>query len=98
MLTSYLDIGAVPDPFYSDQRFQLSDAFFSKNDFWYRDTLTVPASYRGRRVWLNFDGINWKADVYVNGTALGHIDGAFTRGRFKITRWSGPARPAPWPC
>ncbi len=92
VLTSYLNLGAVPDPYYADQRFQVSDAFFTANDFWYRDTLTVPASYTGRRVWLNFDGINWKADIFVNGTSVGHIAGAFIRGRFDITALVKPGQ------
>ncbi len=40
--------------------------------------------------WLNFDGINWKADVFLNGEKLGRIEGAFQRGRFDVT---GKIRP-----
>lgn len=36
-------------------------------------------------MWLNFDGINWKAEVYLNGKKLGDIEGAFIRGKFDIT-------------
>ena len=35
--------------------------------------------------WLNFDGINWKADVFLNGEKLGRIEGGFMRGRFDVT-------------
>ncbi len=35
--------------------------------------------------WLNFDGINWKAEVYLNGEKLGRIEGGFMRGRFDVT-------------
>ena len=35
--------------------------------------------------WLNFDGINWKAEVFLNGNRVGRIDGGFTRGRFDVT-------------
>src|SRR5208283_4029176 len=41
----------------------------------------------------NFDGINWKADVYFNGTPLGRIDGTFLRGRFDVTRLVRPGAP-----
>lgn len=30
---------------------------------WYRTTIEVPKSYAGRRVWLNFDGINYAAEA-----------------------------------
>ena len=85
VLGSYLSLGAIPDPWYGDQMSQISEEFFSQHDFWYRDTFLGPPNDAGKRVWLDFDGINWKADVYLNGTRLGRIDGAFIRGRFEVT-------------
>jgi len=84
VLTSYLNAGAVPDPNYGDNQNLISDSFFCA-DFWYRDEFVTPASLGRQRVWLNFDGINWKADVYLNGEKLGRIEGAFMRGRFDVT-------------
>jgi len=85
VLGSYLAIGAIPDPWYGDQMSQLSEDFFSRHDFWYRDTFLAPANDAGKHVWLDFGGINWKAEVYLNGTKLGGIDGAFIRSRFEVT-------------
>jgi Exo-beta-D-glucosaminidase Ig-fold domain/Glycosyl hydrolases family 2/F5/8 type C domain len=84
VLVSYLNAGALPDPNYGDNQLQISDSFFYA-DFWYRDEFTIPAPAPGRKLWLNFDGINWKADVYFNGASLGRIDGAFLRGHFDVT-------------
>jgi len=84
VLTSYLNVGAVPDMFYGDHQFQVSDSF-AHCQWWYRNEVTVPASYQGKRVWLNLEGINYKADIYVNGTLVGKMAGAFIRGRFDIT-------------
>jgi hypothetical protein len=92
VLTSYINIGAVPDPFYSDNRFQISDDFFTNHDFWYRNSFTLPESFAGKRIWLNFDGINWKAEVFVNAHPIGRIDGAFIRGRFDITSFVLPTK------
>src|ERR1700689_4539289 len=58
VLTSYINTGAVPDPFYSDQRFQVSDDFFTNHDFWFRNSFIIPDSFSGKIIWLNFDGIN----------------------------------------
>ena len=85
-LTSYYNAGALPDPNYGDNQFTISDSFFYA-DFWYRDEFVIPAVAPGGHVWLNFDGINWKADVYFNGTKLGRIEGGFMRGRFDITSY-----------
>jgi len=84
VLASYLNAGAIPDPNYSDNQSMISDSFFHA-DFWYRNEFTVPPGFNGKRVWLNFDGINWKAEVWLNGERLGRIDGAFIRGRFDVT-------------
>jgi hypothetical protein len=91
VLTSYLNLGAVPDPFYGDDLSQISD-FFSHTNWWYRNELELPATYAGKRIWLNFDGINYRAYVYVNGKPAGAIDGAFIRGRFDITEFVTPGK------
>lgn len=36
-------------------------------------------------MFLHLDGINWKADLLVNGQPVGRIEGAFRRGRFDLT-------------
>ena len=84
VLTSYLNIGAIPNPNYGENQLYISDSFFCA-DFWYRNEFTAPALPAGKRAWLNFDGINWKADVFLNGEKLGRIEGGFMRGRFDVT-------------
>ncbi len=90
VLGSYVAAGIEPNPWFGDQMSQISDEFFSQNNFWYRDNFLVPADYSGRRLWLNFDGINWKAEIFLNGQAVGRIDGAFIRGRFDVTTIAKP--------
>jgi hypothetical protein len=89
VLTSYLNAGAVPDLNYGDNQLMISDSYFQA-DFWYRTEFTMPRTAAGRHLWLNFDGINWKADVFLNGEKIGRIEGAFIRGRFDVT---GRVRP-----
>ena len=84
VLSSYLNVGAIPDPSYGENQLLISDSFFYA-DFWYRNEFTAPALSPGERAWLNFDGINWKADVFLNGEKLGRIEGGFIRGRFDVT-------------
>ncbi len=83
VLSSFINIGAVPDPNFADNQLQISDSYFI-SDFWYRNEFTVnnPADY----VFLNFDGINWKADIFVNGNKVGRIDGSFMRGKFDVSK------------
>jgi Exo-beta-D-glucosaminidase Ig-fold domain/Glycosyl hydrolases family 2/F5/8 type C domain/Glycosyl hydrolases family 2, sugar binding domain len=84
VLVSYLNAGAIPDPDFGDNQLLISDSYFY-SDFWYRDEFNVPDLYRGKRAFLNFDGINWKAEIFLNGVYIGRIDGAFIRGRLEIT-------------
>ena len=84
VLTSYLTDGAIVDPDFGDNQYAVSDSFFC-SDFWYRDEFVAPALAPGHHLWLNFDGINWKAEIYLNGQHLGRIDGGMMRGRFDVT-------------
>jgi hypothetical protein len=90
VLTSYLNAGAIPDPNYGDNQLMISDSFFHA-DFWYRSQFAAPGRTEGKRVWLHFDGVNWNADVFLNGETVGRIEGAFKRARFDVT---GRLRPA----
>lgn len=83
VLAAYIDAGIVPNPDWGDNNQQISDSYF-KHNFIYRGVLTAPEN-ESDRVFLNFDGINWKADVYMNDIELGHIDGAFIHTRFDVT-------------
>lgn len=91
VLSSYLNIGALPDPNYSDNQLQISDSYF-RQDFWYRNEFDVPQYYAGKNLTLEFDGINWLADVFVNGQAAGRIEGAFMRGSFDVTDLLEPGK------
>lgn len=85
ILASYYNAGAVPDPNFGDNQLMISDSFFHA-DFWYRDEFAAPpAAGAGKKVWLNFDGVNWKAEVFLNGRKIGRIEGGFTRARFDVT-------------
>ncbi|MGB6973915.1 MAG: discoidin domain-containing protein [Terracidiphilus sp.] len=85
VLASYLNDGAIPNPDFGDNQHDVSDSFFCA-DFWYRDEFLAPAANAAQHhFWLNFDGINWKAEIYLNGHFVGRINGAFMRGHFDVT-------------
>lgn len=82
VLSSYQNVGAILDPNQKDNQLFVSESFF-RSDFWYLNTFNV--SDTDAHTFLNFDGINWKAEVFLNGHNLGRIDGAFMRGKFDVT-------------
>ena len=52
---------------------------------WYRTTFKVPSSWRKQRVMLNFEAVDWAADVYVNGKQVGRHTGGYTAFSFDVT-------------
>jgi hypothetical protein len=83
-LSSYWNAGILQNPNFGDNINHISDSFFYA-DFWYRNEFNAPATGTGKRTFLKFDGINWKAEVYLNGERLGRIEGGFLRGSFDVT-------------
>ncbi len=61
--------------------------------WWYRKQFTVPASYKGKTVWLKFDGINYRANIFLNGKEIAKSDdvaGAWRTYEFNVTDAAKP--------
>jgi hypothetical protein len=84
VLTSLANDGVYPEPLYGENNRTIPDSL-CRAAYWYRTLFTPPQSYAGKRVWLTFYGINYIAEVWVNGHPLGAIKGAFARGIFDVT-------------
>jgi beta-galactosidase len=53
---------------------------------WYRRTLRLDQTMKGKSVFLYFEGANQRADVYVNGAFAGEHRGGYTAFAFDVTR------------
>ncbi len=53
--------------------------------YWFRTEFTVPQSFKGKTVWLQLDGINYRAEVWVNGNLLSTIKGMFLQDYIDVT-------------
>ncbi len=61
-----------------------------KDPYWYRTEVLFPDQYRNKQIWLVFNGINYRADVWVNGYKVADHNqtaGMFRRFRFNITAY-----------
>lgn len=95
VLTSLVDDGVYPEPLYGENnRPNKIPESLCRTAYWYRKTFTAPAYHRGRHLWLRFDGINYAAEVWVNGHHAGNIKGAFARGLFDVTAYAMPSKPS----
>ena len=52
---------------------------------WYQRQFSVPSSWNGKNICLNFGAVDWKADVYVNGKLAGSHTGGYTPFSIDIT-------------
>ena len=95
VLTTLVANHVYPEPLFGENnRPTIIPESLSRTSYWYRTSVVVPPGFAGHRVWLNFDGVNYLADVWVNGARVGDIPGAFARGRFDITTRVTPGHAA----
>ncbi len=56
--------------------------------WWYRTTFSVPKGNEGKQSWLNFQGINYRANIWLNGKQIAsskEIVGAFRTYELNVT-------------
>src|SRR5438552_13378103 len=61
--------------------------------WWYRKQFVIPASFKGKSMWLQFGGINYRANIWLNGKQIAKsedVAGAWRTYEFNIT---GAAKP-----
>jgi len=57
--------------------------------WWYRKAFRVAASERGKTFWMRFGGINYRADIWVNGQKIAdssQVQGAYRTYEFDVTK------------
>ena len=88
VLTTLVDRGVYPDPYYGLNNLKIPESLARQN-YWYRTSFTVPREAAGKRLKLVFNGINYASQVWVNGQRLGGTKGAFIRGQFDLQPVAG---------
>ena len=56
--------------------------------WWYRKEFTLPREYAGKTVWLGFDGINYRANIFLNGKQIAdshEVAGGWRTYEFNVT-------------
>ena len=75
----------LPRPFNEDEAFRLSIEQLTDTVVWYRKHFRLPSTARGKKVFVEFEGVRQGADFYLNGHHLGlHENGAMAVG-FDLT-------------
>ncbi len=56
--------------------------------WWFRTSFKLPQDFRDRKIWLTFEGINYRAEIWMNGRKLAgsnEVVGMFGRWTFDVT-------------
>ena len=96
--------GLLPDPFYAMNLRQYPGVSYPvgsnfsnipmppdspyASSWWYRKEFTLPNVYAGKTVWLNFRGINYRANIFLNGKQIANsneVAGAWRTYEFNVT-------------
>ncbi|HEV2273144.1 MAG TPA: LamG-like jellyroll fold domain-containing protein, partial [Acidobacteriaceae bacterium] len=91
VLTTMVDRGIYPDPGYGLNNLAIPESL-NKQQYWYRIEFTAPSAAKGKHLALTFNGINYAAEVWLDGRRLGSVRGAFLRGTFDVTGLVKPGR------
>lgn len=113
VLAAQVAAGIYPDPYYGMNLRNIPGSdyplgkFFSNMEmpagspyhcaWWYRKQVQIPASSRGKTTWLHFGGINYRANIWINGQLVANsqqIAGAYRVYNLDITKAITPGKPA----
>ena len=84
VLTTLVDQSVYPDPYYGLNNLLIPDTL-CRMDWWYRISFETPQNCNASDYQIVLNGINYKAEIWLNGSRLGTINGAFKRGIFPVT-------------
>lgn len=86
VLSTLVDQGVYPDPYWGLNNLSIPDTL-CRQKWWYRTQFKIGKSQLSKTCRLTFNGINYEAQVWLNGHKLGDIKGAFKRGIFDISQY-----------
>ncbi len=109
VLAALVDHGVYPDPNFGmnlrsvpGTEYEIGDQFANLPmpadspfavSWWYRTTFRLPPGAAGRRFYLHFDSINYRANIWVNGRLIAGAEtaaGMYRSFEFDITTAAGP--------
>ena len=89
VLTTLVNNRVYPEPLYGENMRAIPESL-NKTSYWYRTVIRIPAAYKGHHTWLHFEGINYSAQIWVDGHEAGRMRGAFIRGDFDVSAFVKP--------
>jgi exo-1,4-beta-D-glucosaminidase len=94
VLQALEDDGTYPNLYYGKNLLQEVPQDLWRQDWWYRTTFSAPAGHSSYR--LNFPGINYRAEIWLNGHLVANatqIVGMYVDHDVDVTPWLRPGEP-----
>ena len=92
VLTSLVENGVYPEPYYGTNNkiseHKIPDIIDTGREFWtywFRTEFDVPEVAEGERLWLHPQGINYRAEFWLNGHLVSEMAGMFNDDLIYIT-------------
>lgn len=92
VLTNLVEQNIYPEPYYGQNNYlknnlipDLANAGREFYTYWFRTEFDVPSIFKDHRIWLEPEGINYRAEIWVNGHLMGNMAGMFNKQPFDIT-------------
>jgi exo-1,4-beta-D-glucosaminidase len=104
VLAAQVASGELKDPYFSDNLRKIPGTSYPVGEnfsnlpmpedspyhcgWWYRKQFVIPGTDKGRTLWLRFGGINYRANVWVNGKRIADstaVAGAYRTYEFDVT-------------
>ncbi|GHB75012.1 glycoside hydrolase family 2 protein [Persicitalea jodogahamensis] len=76
--------GAIDDPYFG--RNSVKAQWVQHYEWWYATQFDVTTDLTDQLVWLNFEGVDYSCEVWLNGQYLGKHEGAFSGFSFEVTK------------
>lgn len=107
VLAALVQNNVYPDPYYGDNLtkipgyqegrwLSMPEGSPFRHSWWFAKSFNFPESAADRYVTLHFDGINYQANIWLNGKLVAGKDqviGMFRRFQFDVTKLSKPGQP-----
>ncbi len=91
VLTTMLNNKIIADPFYGMNNKYIPDIFTTGRDYytyWFVNNFKEKPAVNNEQVWLNFRGVNYSCDIFLNGNKINSEphEGMYLRVTYNITR------------
>lgn len=77
--------GKIPDPYMDFNADKIR--WIEEDEWWFFKNFNTPEYEAGQKVFIRFEGITYRAEVWVNGIQAGRIEGMFREDEFDVTEF-----------